>query len=93
MANSTSASPITSPPVVADSAASFSSNDDVGHAYGPDSPQVRDIAIRTDRTIGSLLDRVDKIIGLQYTLVAFTTDHGVAPLPKSLGERRCLVDA
>ena len=29
---------------------SFSSNDSVGHTYGPDSPQVRDIAIRTDRT-------------------------------------------
>ena len=34
---------------------SFSSNDSVGHTYGPDSPQVRDIAIRTDRVIGRLL--------------------------------------
>ena len=32
---------------------SFSSNDSVGHTHGPDSPQVRDIAIRTDRTIGA----------------------------------------
>jgi hypothetical protein len=52
---------------------SFSSNDSVGHTYGPDSPQVRDIAIRT--------------VGLQRTLVAFTTDHGVAPVPESLRER------
>ena len=66
---------------------SFSSNDSVGHTYGPDSPQVRDIAIRTDRTIGRLLNQVDKIVGLQHTLVAFTTDHGVAPLPESLRER------
>ena len=29
---------------------SFSSNDSVGHTYGPDSPQVRDIALRTDRS-------------------------------------------
>ena len=39
---------------------SFSSNDSVGHTFGPDSPQVRDIAIRTDRAIGQLLDHVDK---------------------------------
>ena len=30
-------------------AISFSSNDSVGHTYGPDSPQVRDIAVRTDQ--------------------------------------------
>ena len=69
-------------------AVSFSSNDSVGHTFGPDSPQVRDIAVRTDRTIGQLLNRVDKLVGLQHTLVAFTTDHGVAPLPESLEDRR-----
>ena len=68
---------------------SFSSNDSVGHTYGPESPQVRDIAIRTDRTIGSLLSLVDKTVGLQHTLVAFTTDHGVAPVPETLRERGC----
>ena len=57
---------------------SFSSNDSVGHTYGPDSPQVRDIAIRTDRTIGRLLAQIDKVVGLQHTLIAFTADHGVA---------------
>jgi hypothetical protein len=66
---------------------SFSSNDPVGHKYGPDSPQVRDIALRTDLAIGRLLNHVDKIIGLQHTLVAFTTDHGVAPVPESLRDR------
>ena len=66
---------------------SFSSNDSVGHTYGPDSPQVRDIALRTDRAMGRLLNQVDKIVGLQHTLVAFTTDHGVAPVPESLRER------
>ena len=43
--------------------------------------------VRTDRAIGRLLDQVDKIVGLQHTLVAFTTDHGVAPVPESLRER------
>ena len=66
---------------------SFSSNDSVGHTHGPDSPHVRDIAVRTDRTIGQLLARVDKLVGLQHTLVAFTTDHGVAPVPEFLQDR------
>jgi hypothetical protein len=63
---------------------SFSSNDSVGHTYGPDSHQVRDISIRTDRLLGRLLDRVDTLVGLQHTLVALTTDHGVAPVPEFL---------
>jgi len=66
---------------------SFSSNDSVGHTYGPDSPQVRDIAVRTDRSIGRLLADVNKVVGLDRTLVAFTSDHGVAPLPEWLNER------
>ncbi|HEU4925904.1 MAG TPA: alkaline phosphatase family protein [Vicinamibacterales bacterium] len=66
---------------------SFSSNDSVGHNYGPQSPQVRDITIRTDRIIGQLLDRVDKTVGLQHTLIALTADHGVAPLPEDLASR------
>lgn len=66
---------------------SFSSNDSVGHTHGPDSPQVRDIVLRTDLAIGRLLNQVDKTVGLQRTLVVFTTDHGVAPLPESLRDR------
>ena len=66
---------------------SFSSNDSVGHTHGPDSPEVRDIALRTDRVIGHLLNQVDQSIGLRHTLVAFTTDHGVAPVPESLRDR------
>jgi arylsulfatase A-like enzyme len=62
---------------------SFSSNDSVGHTYGPDSPQVRDISIRTDRVIGQLLDRADTLVGLEHTLIAFTSDHGVVPMPET----------
>jgi predicted AlkP superfamily pyrophosphatase or phosphodiesterase len=66
---------------------SFSSNDSVGHTYGPDSAQVRDIAIRTDATIGRLLAEVDRAVGLSHVIVAFTTDHGVAPVPETLKQR------
>ena len=66
---------------------SFSSNDPVGHTYGPESPQVRDISRRTDRAIGALLERVDRAVGLRHTLVALTSDHGVAPVPDSMTAR------
>jgi hypothetical protein len=66
---------------------SFSSNDSVGHTHGPDSAEVRDISIRTDRVIGRLLSRVDKLVGLQHVIVALTADHGVAPVPERSIER------
>jgi len=66
---------------------SFSSNDSIGHTHGPDSPQVRDVTIRTDRSIGQLLDRVDALVGLRHTVVVLTTDHGVAPLPETLKDQ------
>ena len=61
---------------------SFSANDYVGHIVGPDAPEVRDISIRTDETIGKLLDYVDRRLGRGATLVVFTADHGVSPSPK-----------
>ena len=66
---------------------SFSSNDSVGHTHGPYSPEVNDISVKTDRVIGRLLDRVDKAVGLQHTIVVLTADHGVAPVPESISEQ------
>jgi hypothetical protein len=67
---------------------SFSSNDGVGHTFGPDSAEVRDVSVRTDTVLGKLLNRVDTLVGLDHTIVAFTTDHGVSPAPEVLAERR-----
>jgi len=66
---------------------SFSSNDSVGHKFGPESAQVHDISLKVDRTIGNLLNVVDKVVGLQRTIVAFTADHGVGEVPETLRER------
>jgi predicted AlkP superfamily pyrophosphatase or phosphodiesterase len=63
-------------------ALSLSANDYVGHALGPDAPEVRDVSIRTDQLIGKLLDFIDSKIGAGRTLVVFTADHGVAPIPE-----------
>jgi predicted AlkP superfamily pyrophosphatase or phosphodiesterase len=67
---------------------SFSSNDYVGHGLGPDSPEVRDISIRTDRMLGDLLTFVFQRVGQQNTLIVFTADHGVAPVPKVNHDRK-----
>jgi hypothetical protein len=61
---------------------SFSANDYVGHRFGPYSQEAMDITLRTDQQIGTLLDFVNAKVGLQNTLVAFTADHGVAPIPE-----------
>jgi predicted AlkP superfamily pyrophosphatase or phosphodiesterase len=60
---------------------SFSSNDYIGHAVGPDAPEVRDMAIRTDRLLGKLFALIDAKVGLSKTLVVLSADHGVSPSP------------
>ena len=61
---------------------SFSANDIVGHRYGPYSQEVMDMTLRVDEQIGRLLDFVDARVGLRNTVVVFTADHGVAPVPE-----------
>ena len=63
---------------------SFSSNDLVGHAFGPHSQEVQDITLRTDRSIAELMSYLDRRIGLQHVVFALTADHGVAPVPEQV---------
>lgn len=68
---------------------SFSANDYVGHELGPDTPEVRDIAIHTDRLLKSLFDFLQRSgLGGGKTLVVLTADHGVAATPKANRERK-----
>jgi hypothetical protein len=69
-------------------AISFSANDRVGHSVGPDSPHVRDISIQSDRTLGRFFDYLDKRIGAGNYVVILTADHGVAPLPEVMAQRK-----
>jgi predicted AlkP superfamily pyrophosphatase or phosphodiesterase len=61
---------------------SFSSNDYVGHAVGPDAPEVHDISVRTDILIGKLMDYINSRVGAENVIYIFTADHGVAPKPE-----------
>lgn len=65
---------------------SFSGNDYVGHRFGPYSQEVMDVTLRVDRQIATLLDFVQSKVGLANTLIAFTADHGVAPIPEHSAE-------
>lgn len=64
-------------------AVSFSSNDLVGHAYGPDSPEIADEQIRLDRTLGQLMKFVNTRIGKGNVLWALSADHGSEPEPEA----------
>jgi predicted AlkP superfamily pyrophosphatase or phosphodiesterase len=66
---------------------SLSSTDWVGHAFGPDSPEIHDTNLRTDRGLGQFFQYLDKRFGAGSVLVVLTADHGVAPLPETQAKR------
>lgn len=63
-------------------AISLSAIDRVGHAYGPNSQEVMDLVIRTDRLLERLFALIATQVGLANTVIVLTADHGVAPLPE-----------
>ncbi len=67
---------------------SFSANDRVGHSLGPDAAEMRDISIQSDRTLGRLFEFLDQKVGRDNYMVTFTGDHGVAPMPEVMQERK-----
>jgi predicted AlkP superfamily pyrophosphatase or phosphodiesterase len=66
---------------------SFSSNDIVGHAWGPDSQEVLDVTLRSDDIVRRLLEFLDRRVGRGRYVVALTADHGVCPLPEAARAR------
>jgi hypothetical protein len=61
---------------------SFSQIDSVGHSFGPDSHEVMDSVLRLDRVLASLLDTIDREVGLANCVIVLSADHGVPPLPE-----------
>jgi predicted AlkP superfamily pyrophosphatase or phosphodiesterase len=70
-------------------AINLSTNDYVGHVFGPDSPEVLDLSVQTDRQVAGFLQFLASTIpgGLREVIVVLTSDHGVAPIPEELQER------
>jgi hypothetical protein len=59
----------------------LSSQDYLGHSFGPDSLEVADSVVRTDRQLGRFFEWLDARFGKRYT-VAITADHGVQSIPE-----------
>jgi len=69
-------------------AVSFSSNDVVGHQYGPDSPEVRELCLTSDRVLGKLIAAAERQVGPDGYVLVVSGDHGVAPIPEVNTERK-----
>ena len=63
-------------------AISFSALDVVGHDFGPRSHEIQDVLMRLDETLGKFLADLDKKVGKDRYVLAFTADHGVAEIPE-----------
>jgi hypothetical protein len=63
-------------------ALSISGTDSAGHIFGPGSWEYWDHLIRADRAVGAWLARLEQRGPIS---VLITSDHGVSPLPESLG--------
>jgi len=64
-----------------------SSADEVGHDYGPWSREIEDYYLRLDLMLGEFFDHLDAAVGSGRWLVAFSSDHGVLPLPEQTRAR------
>ena len=60
----------------------ISATDEIGHDYGPNSHEVFDDALRTDRMLSEFFSYLNKKIGLKNCVLVLTSDHGVAPIPE-----------
>ena len=61
---------------------SFSSNDLIGHTWGPDSHEVLDVTLRSDVIVKDLLSHLDETVGKGRYLLALSADHGICPVPE-----------
>jgi predicted AlkP superfamily pyrophosphatase or phosphodiesterase len=61
---------------------SFSSTDVINHFFGPSSLENEEILRQFDRTLADLIKFIDRTVGLQHTLIVFSSDHGMADMPE-----------
>jgi arylsulfatase A-like enzyme len=60
----------------------------VGHQYGPDSPEVRELCLTSDRVLGKLIAAAERQVGPDGYVLVVSGDHGVAPIPEVNTERK-----
>ncbi|MFO0913118.1 MAG: alkaline phosphatase family protein [Pirellulales bacterium] len=62
----------------------LSSNDYVGHAFGPESLEAEDMTYRTDQMLGAWVRQVNELLPDVPWTIYVTADHGVCPIPERL---------
>jgi predicted AlkP superfamily pyrophosphatase or phosphodiesterase len=67
-------------------AINLSTNDYIGHSFGPDSAEVLDVTVQTDRQLSRFFRDLGKSVpgGLQNVTIVVTADHGVAPMVEEM---------
>jgi predicted AlkP superfamily pyrophosphatase or phosphodiesterase len=69
-------------------AISLSPNDILGHQVGPDSPEMKQMALDLDRELAEFFNFLGHQIGLADVWIALTADHGVSSLPDAVKKLR-----
>jgi hypothetical protein len=67
---------------------SLSPNDILGHQVGPDSPEMRQMALDLDRELADFFGFLGHQLGLANVWVALSADHGVSSLPDAVKKLR-----
>jgi arylsulfatase A-like enzyme len=67
-------------------AINLSTNDYIGHSFGPDSAEVLDATVQTDRQLSRFFRFLAKTVpgGLANVTLVVTADHGVAPMVEEM---------
>lgn len=60
---------------------SLSANDILGHQVGPDSAQMKSMALELDRQLAEFFGFLGHQVGMANIWMALSADHGIAPLP------------
>jgi predicted AlkP superfamily pyrophosphatase or phosphodiesterase len=67
---------------------SLSPNDILGHQVGPDSPEMRQMALDLDRELANFFAFIGHQMGLANVWIALSADHGVSSLPDAVKKLR-----
>ena len=66
---------------------SLTANDYIGHTFGPDSQEVMDVTVATDRQIAGFLEYLRQRFKPDELLLVVTADHGACPIPEAMAAR------
>jgi predicted AlkP superfamily pyrophosphatase or phosphodiesterase len=66
----------------------LASNDYVGHAWGPNSPEVMDVWAVTDKRLSRLFNHLNKVVpgGIDNVAIVVSADHGVSAIPSEMAD-------